>query len=356
MKRETLLQMLNDISEENLVDGIDLADPIPREKRRKKARLTRTILLSGVAALLICTLIIGVLLQKTPPIPSQPPATEPSSPKLQSVDDFPDTTIPVEIRRFEVDGVSYVSFTPTEDILTVCNYMDKSLFTMPEYIPASFRRTDCMPFQSMDNMVNIALSSDTIPLWLASYLLVNFTQDEHGIALPDRHELYLPTLPENFYCGLTYMLTGNYRVQVRSHYFTNGLFDAFSDYEEYAESLSDAHEYLYNNPEVIIRNIEEYQTEDLSQKIVTYSEDGIRYVRVESTFSKNGKTFHTFETYPQPYIGGDVGAEDTVYPESLIVYVEQNGLYGWFYLTQFGKEMTIDDIAELGLEQYQPKN
>ncbi|MBQ8216004.1 MAG: hypothetical protein IJZ33_07055 [Clostridia bacterium] len=355
MKRDDLIEALNGISEENLLEGIALAETAALPAKTSKRRIARISLLAGVAVILALSTIAGSLLLKNDgPAPTLPPVLSPDTPNTESDSSvLSNMNLPVEVQRFTKNGNSYISFTPTDDILTLCQYMDKTQFMMPEHIPAVFKRTDCMPFQNMDNMVNMALTPDSIPLWLASYLLANFEQDENGIALPDPGSLYLPTLPDSFYCGFTYMLTGNYRVQIRSHYFTNGLFDAFVDRSEYEQSINDITSYLKDNPDVLIRDVTTQETDGIPQTITTYSENGIRYTRVESRFTKDEKNFYVIETYPMPHLENST-APLSPYSDSIIIYVEQDGLYGWFYLTEFGKALTLDDISCFGLTAYQP--
>ncbi|MBP3320810.1 MAG: hypothetical protein J6M12_00500 [Clostridia bacterium] len=359
MKKEDLIDVIDGISEENLIEGIALAEKAYFPVKKRKKKLIRAMSLSGVAALLLISLLLGVLLRKEDPVFSPPTAFPSESIPLISgskIESLPDMRTPIRVNRSFSNGVNYIDFTTTEDMLTLCKYINTDRLVMPEYIPTRYKRTDCMPFQNMDNMVNIALIPDEIPLWLAAHLFSKFHQSDNGIALPDPNNLYLPTLPANFYCGMTYMLTGNYRVQVRSHYFTNGLFDAFSDRNEYDESILSAKEYIENNPDVTVRSSKTKEENGISQTITTYLENDIRYTRIESSFFANGKNFYTIETYPMPHIGAEFDVEVShVYPESLVVYVEQDGLYGWFYLTQFGRIMTLEEISCLGLVAYQPK-
>lgn len=356
MSKHDLIEALNGIDEAYLAETAELLiESTSGATLRKRRRIIKTALTAGVAALLAACLLLTALLKQDPaPLsPTDPsPSTESTSTQPPP---FGDVNALIEVRRSYVNGMNYIDFTPTDEILSLCQYIDENAFTLPEYIPTRFNRTDCMPFQNMHNMVNMALSSDSIPVWLASYLLVNFERDEYGIALPDPNNLYQPTLPQSFYTGIVYMLSDNYRVQILSHYFTNGIFDAFDDDLEYTTALSKTLSELENDPEVLIQSVEECETDGIHQKLVSYLKDGIRYTRVESSFWANGKSFYTVEDYPMPFIGGSEKVDPfSGYPESLMIFVEQDGVYGWFYLTQFGRELSLEDVACFGLRPYNP--
>ena len=97
MKNEQLIEALNGIDEELLSEGIALAETAALCKgHQKRGRIARALILSGVAALLACALLLTVFLRQADPTAPLPPSSvDQSESNKESTPVFPDTSVPV---------------------------------------------------------------------------------------------------------------------------------------------------------------------------------------------------------------------------------------------------------------------
>ena len=356
MRNSTIHNALDQLDELYIAEGIELYEQSLIPHRNKKI-LVRVLLISALLIFSAALLLMPWFLTDNPPasssIPSPSPSIGNSSNSPASPPSYYDPYTLIDFEILQYDGHYYLYFPESAQKTLQVGSSGKGpdvfdATTLPEFD----ERTTFFPFESVSKMVEMFTADSQMPLWFAEYILEHFPKSGDRVLLPDFANIKVPSLPSSFRLGKAYLSGEYYCIQILSDHFTNGLFNCFASEEEYADHYE---EFYVNWSEAEgIRILKTYteQTDDLTLTITDYLLDGLKYKRVQTTMVDNDKTMHVIATFPFLHLGSTAPVGDDVLPEEITLYIEENGSYGNIYLTQFGKNLTSEELWAFGIENF----
>ncbi len=361
MKKSTIHNALDLLDESYISEGIELFEKSLSPQHKKKKHFTRILWVSALFVLVCVLSLFPVFLSDKSPNSTDEARFPPSSSHSEENTDLSESPKPTHydpytLIDFEIlpyYGSFYLYFPESaQNTLQIGSSGTGPVITDPTILPEFDDRTMFFPFESVENMVEMFTADSQMPLWFAEYILEHFPKSGDMILLPDFENIVVPTLPQSFQLGKAYLSGEYYCVQVLSDHFTNGLFNSFATQEEYADHYDRFSKDWSDDEKIRILKTYDEQTDGLLLCITDYLQNGFKYKRVETTLTDGFKKVHVVATYPFPRLGSTQPISDTVLPQDITLYIEDDGLYGSIYLTQLGKNISYEELFAFGIEKH----